>query len=148
MKVILLKDVKGQGKKGDIVNVNDGYGRNFLLPQGLAEEASVNAVNSAVIKKQAAAYHKEQEKKEALGLKTRLTGITVPLELKSGENGKIFGSITNADVSEGLHGLGFNIDKKKIILKEVIRTSGDFKADIKLYPEISVTITIKVSLKF
>jgi len=144
MKVILKQDVKGQGKKGDIVNVNDGYARNFLIPKGAAEQADANAVNSAVLKKQAQAYHKEQEKKEALAAKQNIDKLTVNLTVKCGENGKIFGSITNAQISDKLQTMGYNVDKKKIVLKEPIKSAGEYNLDVKLYPEIVAKLKLVV----
>jgi large subunit ribosomal protein L9 len=144
MKVILNKDVKGQGKKGDIVNVNDGYARNFLLPKGYAQEADANALNSVVIKKQAEAYHKEQEKQEALAAKKALDGITVNLKLKCGESGKIFGSVTNAQISDKLQDMGYTVDKKKIVLKEALKSAGNYPVIIKLYPDISAKINVVI----
>ncbi len=142
MRVILTKDVKGQGKKGDIINVNDGYARNFLLPKGYAQEADANAVNSVVIKKQSEAYHKEMEKQEALAAKKALDGVSVSLKLKCGENGKVFGSVTNAQISEKLQDMGYSVDKKKIVLKEAIKSAGNYPVAIKLYPDISAKINV------
>lgn len=144
MKVVLKADVKGQGKKGEIVNVNDGYARNYLLPRGLAEEATANVVNSVVIKKQAEAYHKEMERKEALAAKARIDAATVVLKVKCGENGKVFGSVTSGNISDALLGQGLTVDKKKIVLKEPIKSSGIYKLDVKLYPEITAHLTVQV----
>ncbi len=144
MKVILKQDVKGQGKKGDIVNVNDGYARNFLIPKGLAVEATADAVNSAILKKQAAEYHKEMERKEALAAKQRLDNLTVSLKVKCGESGKIFGSITSAQISDKLSEMGYNVDKKKIVLKEPIKNAGTYTLDVKLYPEITAKLKVIV----
>lgn len=144
MKVILKEDVKGQGKKGDIVNVNNGYARNFLIPKGLATEADANAVNSAVLKKQAAAFHKEQEKKQAQALKKNLDNLTVNLTVKCGENGKIFGSITSGQICDKLTTMGYTVDKKKLVLKEPIKSAGNYAIDVKLYPEITAKINVVV----
>lgn len=144
MKVILKKDVKGQGKKGDIVNVNDGYARNFLIPKDYAEEADANAVNSAVLKKQAEAYHKEQEKKDAAAAKKALDGLEVNLTVKCGENGKIFGSVTNTQITDKLQSMGYTVDKKKLVLKEPIKSAGNYPVEIKLYPSITAKITVVV----
>lgn len=144
MKVILKQDVKGQGKKGDIVNVNDGFARNFLIPKGCAEEADANAVNSVVLKRQAEAYHKDEEKKEAIVAKKNLENLTVLLKVKCGENGKIFGSITNAAISDKLVLMGYNVDKKKIVLKEPIKSAGEYVLSVKLYPEITAKLKLVV----
>lgn len=142
MKVILKQDVKGQGKKGDIVNVNDGFARNFLIPKGLAVEASVDAVNSATLKKQAAVYHKELEKKEALAVKQKLDTLTVSLKVKCGENGKVFGSVTSAQISDKLSEMGYTVEKKKIVLKEPIKNAGAYTLDVKLYPEVTAKLKL------
>lgn len=144
MKVVLKADVKAQGKKGDIVNVNDGYARNFLLPKGLAEEATADALNSATLKKQAVAYHKEMERKEALAHKAQVDKSTVTLKVKCGENGKIFGSITSANIADELVKQGMTIEKKKLVLKEAIKAPGIYTIDVKLYPEISAKLKVEV----
>ena len=144
MKVILKQDVKGQGKKGDIVNVNNGYARNFLIPRGLAEEANADALNSAVLKKQAQDFHKEEEKKQAQKSKLELEKLTVVLKVKCGENGKVFGSITNALISSQLQQMGYTVDKKKIVLKEPIKSAGSYILDVKLFPDIVAKLKVEV----
>ncbi|NLK17485.1 MAG: 50S ribosomal protein L9 [Clostridiales bacterium] len=144
MKVILKQDVKGQGKKGEIVNVNDGYARNYLIPKGLAVEATADAVNSAMLKKQAAEYHRKMERKEALAAKQRLDDLTVNLKVKCGKSGKIFGSVTSTQVSEKLAEMGYTVDKKKIMLKEPIKNAGIYTVDVKLYPEITAKLKVIV----
>ena len=144
MKVILKQDVKGQGKKGEIVNVNDGYARNYLIPKGLAVEATADAVNSAMLKKQAAEYHRKMERKEALSAKQRLDDLTVNLKVKCGKSGKIFGSVTSTQVSEKLAEMGYTVDKKKIMLKEPIKNAGIYTVDVKLYPEITAKLKVIV----
>lgn len=145
MKVVLKQDVKGQGKKGDIINCNDGYARNFLIPKGLAQEATANTINSVVIKKQAEAYHKEMEKKEAAAAKTVFDNVTVNLTVKMGEKGKIFGSVTSSDIAAELLKMGYNLDKKKIVLKEPIKNAGNYILDVKLYPEICAKLKVNVT---
>lgn len=144
MKVILLQDVKGQGKKGDVVDVNDGYARNFLLARKLAQEATATNLNSITIKKQAEAYHKNMEKKAAMEMKEQLKKLTVTVAIKTGENGRVFGSVTTKEISDALAQMGYEIDKKKIMLKEPIKNVGNYEADVKLYPEISVKLSIRV----
>lgn len=144
MKVILLQDVKGQGKKGDIVDVNDGYARNFLLARKLAQEATATNVNSVTIKKQAEAYHKEMEKKAALELKEQLKKLTVTVTIKTGENGRVFGSVTTKEIADALAQTGYEIDKKKIVLKEPIKNVGNYEMDVKLYPEITARLSVRV----
>ena len=144
MKVILKQDVKGQGKNGDIVNVNNGYARNFLIPRGLAEEANADALNSAVLKKQAQDFHKEEEKKQAQKAKLELEKLTVVLKVKCGENGKVFGSVTNALISSQLQQMGYTVDKKKIVLKEPIKSAGSYMLDVKLFPDIVAKLKVEV----
>lgn len=144
MKVILKQDVKGQGKKGDIVNVNDGYARNFLIPKGLAEEGHADALNSAILKKQAQAFHKQEEKRLAIKAKAELEKLTVVLKVKCGENGKVFGSITNAAISSQLQKMGYTVDKKKIVLKEPIKNAGSYILDIKLAADVTAKIKVEI----
>ncbi len=144
MKVILLQDVKGQGKKGDVVDVNDGYARNFLLARKLAQEATAANLNSITIKKQAEAYHKDMEKKAALELKEQLKELTVTVAIKTGENGRVFGSVTTKEIADALAQMGYEIDKKKIVLKEPIKNVGNYEMDVKLYPEITARLSVRV----
>lgn len=143
MKIVLLKDVKNVGKKGDIVNVSDGYASNYLFPNKLAIPGNEKAVSEANQAKSAQAYHKEQERLAAVELGKKLQGITVTVSIKAGDTGKIFGSITNAQVASELGKLGFDIDKKKIELG-LIKTLGSYSAKIKLHPTVSVTVNVQV----
>ena len=147
MKVILKQDVKGQGKKGDVVNVNDGYGRNYLLVKGLAEDATPKAMNDITLKKQSEKFHKDQEKKQMQELCEKLKTTTVKVAVKCGENGKIFGSVTSKEISETLIEMGLDIDKKKIVLKEPIKQAGNYSIEVKLYPEISGKFSLVVENK-
>ena len=134
MKVILLENVKGVGKKDEIVNANDGYARNFLFPKKLAVEA--NTQNLAKLKsKQDSAKHKEMtEKAEAEELAKKLEKIILKINVKAGENGKIFGGVTAKEISEQLQKqYNYNVDKKKIELKETIKQTGIFNVDLKLF---------------
>lgn len=144
MKVILLKDVKAQGKKGDVIEVSDGYAKNFLLKQGLAQVANVDNMNSLTIKNAAAARQKALEKQAAQELAEKLNGKTVTVEVKTGENGKIFGSVTAKEIAEAFVKAGYSVDKKQIVLKEGIKNIGEFKLTVKVYPEISATCYVKV----
>ena len=144
MKVILLQDVKGQGKKGDVVDVNDGYARNFLLARKLAQEATAANLNSITIKTQAEAYHQDREKKAALELKEQLKELTVTVAIKTGENGRVFGSVTTKEIADALAQMGYEIDKKKIVLKEPIKNVGNYEMDVKLYPEITARLSVRV----
>lgn len=144
MKVILLADVKGKGKKGEIVNVNDGYARNFLFPKKLAQEANaanLNVANQAIGAKQ----HKIMvEKQQASELARELKGKTVTVKAKTGENGKLFGAITSKEVSAALkEEYGKEIDKKKIVMDN-IKEMGEYEITVKLYAEISTTMKVIV----
>lgn len=145
MKVIFLQDVKGQGKKGEIKEVSDGYARNFLLARKLAVEATNSNLNDIRGKKEADAFHKGQELEQAKALKEKLDGMRVKLAAKAGENGKLFGSITNKDVAEALkmqqHVV---IDKKKFHMPDGIKQVGATKVEIRIYPEVVATLTVVV----
>ncbi len=145
MKVILTADVKGHGKKGDLVNASDGYARNFLLPKGLAIVADKSAIGEMESKKSAAAFHKEQERQQALQLAGKLNEAVVSFTAKAGENGKLFGSITAKDVAEELKmQCHLVVDKKKIQLPDGIKELGDTKVTVKVYPEITAEIKVRV----
>ncbi len=145
MKVILTADVKGHGKKGEMVNASDGYARNYLLPKGLAIVADKSAVTEMQSKQSAAAYHKEQEKKQAMELAEKIKEAVVSFKAKAGENGKLFGSITAKDVAEQLKmQCHLVVDKKKIQLPDGIKTLGTTNVTVKVYPEITATLKVKV----
>ena len=145
MKVILLENIKGVGKKDDIINANDGYARNFLFPKNKAVEA--NATNLAKLKaKQNSENHKKEVKKSgAEKLKEKLENISLRIEVKAGENGKIFGGVTAKEVSDELKKQkNIDIDKKKILLKETIKTVGIFNVDVKLYEGVIGKIKVNI----
>ena len=148
MKVILTQDVKGQGKKDQIINVSDGYARNFLFPKKLAVPADASAVND-VKNKEAAKQHKlDVEKKEAEAIAEKLKSITVKFEYAAGPDKKLYGSVTSKDIAEALkkdHGL--DIDKRKITLTENIKSFGNFTADVKLFTDVVGKINILVTGK-
>ena len=145
MKVVLLADVKGHGKKGDLVEASDGYARNYLLPKGLATEATKGVINELKGKSDAAAYRKEQEKKAAMETKAALESGSVTIKARSGDGGKLFGKVTSQDVADAIKmQLHQVIDKKKIVLPDGIKTIGDKTVDVKLYPEISAKVVVKV----
>lgn len=145
MKVILKQDVKGLGKKESLVEVSDGYARNFLFPKALAVEANPVNINVMKTKKEAENSKKEREVAQAKALAEKLKGITVVIRTKSGENGKLFGSITSKDIADKLKSsFNLDIDKKKINLNDAIKTLGTTEVDIKVYPEISARITVKI----
>ena len=145
MKVILQKDVKGLGKAGDIATASDGYARNYLIPKGLAVEASSGNINTIKQQKQAEAKRKADEQKEAEKLKERLEKLTVTLKAKSGEGGRLFGSITNKEIADMLnkqHHIA--LDKRKINLTEPIKDLGETSVEIKIYPGVAGTLKVKV----
>ena len=145
MKVILLENIKGVGKKDDIINANDGYARNFLFPKNKAVEA--NATNLAKLKaKQNSENHKKEvEKSEEEKLKEKLENISLRIEVKAGENGRIFGGVTAKEVSDELKKQkNIDIDKKKILLKETIKTVGIFNVDVKLYEGVIGKIKVNI----
>lgn len=144
MKVILNKDVKGTGKKGDVVDVADGYGRNFLIKNGFASLATNSAISENKGQKEAASYHKEQERLAAVNLAEKIEGKTVTVYVKCGENGKIFGAVTSKEISEALAKQGFDISKQKIELKESIKNLGDFTITIKLYQGVTAKVNVVV----
>ncbi len=145
MKVILLCDVKGQGKKGQMVNVSDGYARNFLLPKGLAQEATKSAMNDYAGKEDSARFHKEQEVAAAKEVASKIQGQTVLLKAKAGENGKLFGSITGQSIADAIKmQLHVVIDKRKLVIGDGIKTVGISEIDVKVYPGITAKIKVNV----
>lgn len=144
MKVILLKDVKGLGKANDVVEVNDGYGRNFLLKQKLARESSAANLNDVKMKKGAQAEHARRELEAAKETKAKLDGQKFTYKVKTGEGGRLYGAVTAMDVSDLLKKGGFNVDKKNITLKSAIKSVGTFGAKVKLHTEVSCEIEVEV----
>lgn len=144
MKVVLLKDVKGTGKKGDIKEVADGFGNNFLIKNGFARKADNSAINDSIGKAVANDYHKEQERLAAIELKKLLDTKHITLTIKCGENGKTFGSITSKEIAEELAKKGINLDKKKIELSEPIKAIGDYTITAKIYPNISSSFRLTI----
>ena len=145
MKVILTQDIKGVGKKDEIINANDGYARNFLLPRKMAVEANSQNMSLLQGRKDSANFKKEQEKENALKLQEKLTKIILKIKVKAGENGKIFGSITSKEISTELKNqCSIEIDKKKILLKDSIKEIGVFNIEIKLYEGIIGKLKIDI----
>ena len=145
MKVILTSDIKGVGKKDQIINASDGYARNYLLPKKLAVEA--NNTNMAKLKSQneSKAFKKETEKKEAEKLAEKIKALTLTMTVRAGENGKIFGGVTAKEIAEELKDKYLiEIDKKKILLPETIKNLGTFTIDIKLYEGITAKLKLNV----
>lgn len=146
MIVILNRDVKGTGKAGDVVKVSDGYARNMLLPKGYAMEATEGNVRSLEKQKAISEQKKADEKAAATELAKKLEDIKVVIQTKSGDNGRLFGSITSKDIAEQLEQqYGLNIDKKKIQLNSPIRQLGQFDVKVKLYQDITAEMTVVVS---
>lgn len=145
MKVMLLKDVKGQGKKDEIVNVSDGYARNFLFPRKLAIEADAKALADAKNKEDAKNFKIEQDKKHAREIAEKLQGVTVKIKATAGADGRLYGSITTADIADALkeqHSI--EIDKRKIVSDGAIKAHGSYTLDVKLYPEIVGKVNVVV----
>lgn len=148
MKVILTQDVKAQGKKGMLIQVSDGYARNFLLPKGLAVEATAAAMNDMKQAEAAKARQIEKEKQAAKDLAELLPAKVVKVTCEAGADGKFYGTVTAKDIAEAMqkqHGIEF--DKRKLILPESIRAFGSYQVEIKLYPEITGKFTLVVSEK-
>ena len=145
MKVILLCDVKGQGKKDQIINVSDGYARNFLFPQKKAIPADAKATSELKSKEESKQYKISEERKAALELAEKIKNITVEIKMEHGQDGRLYGSVTAKDIAEKLKQiLGIEIDKRKIVLKEAIKAYGNYSVEIKLYTEVSAIFTVKV----
>jgi large subunit ribosomal protein L9 len=147
MKVILTKDVKGQGKKGDIVNVSDGYANNFLLKNGLAIPANQANVNINTRNKENEARRIAEETAAAKVVAEKLKDVTLNFEIEMGERGKAFGSITGKEISEGLAKLGYTVDKKDVNLDKPIKTEGVFEVELKLYKGVSCKLKVAVKGK-
>lgn len=146
MKVILLENIKGVGKKDDVINANDGYARNFLIPKGKALEANNGNMAKLQSKQDSNAHKKALEKAEAEKIKAQIEKITLVINVKAGGNGKIFGGVTAKEISDELkkkHKI--EIDKKKILLKETIKTLGIFNIDVKLFEDVQGQIKVQVT---
>lgn len=145
MKVILLDNIKGVGKKDQVIEASDGYARNYLLPRKLAVEANAENMSKLNNKKDATAYKKDLEKQAAEEIAKKLKGILLKIKVKAGENGKIFGGVTSKEIAENLNSQHqIEVDKKKIELKEQIKTLGSFSVNIKLYEGVIGTLKVEV----
>lgn len=146
MIVILNRDVKGTGKAGDIVKVSDGYARNLLLPKGYATEATQGNIRSVEKQKELMAQKKAEEKAAAQELGAKLEEAKVVIKTKSGEGGRLFGSITSKDIADAVkEQTGLTVDKKKIQLGSPIKNIGTFEVSVKLYPEVSCKLSVQVT---
>ena len=145
MKVILLQDVKGKGKKGQMLEVSDGYARNFMLPKKLAIEATPDAINTMRMNDKATQERIAREKAEALAVSKQLRETTVVVTAKGGGSGRLFGSITNQEIADALaKQTGIKLDKRKIVLNETIKSVGTYTATCKLGYEITAPLTVKI----
>ena len=145
MKVILLCDVKGQGKKDQIINVSDGYARNFLFPQKKAIPADAKATSELKSKEESKQYKISEERKAAQALAEKIKAITVEIKMEHGQDGRLYGSVTAKDIAEKLKDkLGVDIDKRKISLGDPIKAYGNYSLEIKLYTDVVATFTVKV----
>ncbi len=144
MKVILNADVKGLGKKGELVNASDGYARNFLFPKNLAVEANAGAMNELKNRESSKAHHIAEEKSAATAAANKVEGKTVVLHAKAGSNGKLFGAITSKEIATELNkSFGVEVDKKKITCAD-IKSYGEFTAEVKFYNGITAKVTVRV----
>ena len=144
MKVVLLKDVKGSGKAGDIIEAKDGFAQNFLIKKGLAKVADTKALAENKAQKDAQAFHRQEALKANKALREKLDGTEITVQVKSGAGGKFFGSVTNKEIADKLLELGFDIDKKKIILQSNIKCAGVYPATIKISPEETAKISLNI----
>ncbi|MCR1899274.1 50S ribosomal protein L9 [Irregularibacter muris] len=145
MKVILKQDIKGLGKKGEIVNASDGYARNYLLPKGLVVEASQGNITKVKEQKKAAEIRKKREVEEAQALADKISKTTIVIQERAGEDGRLFGSVTSKDIAQVLQSQKkIKVDKRKISLAEPIRYVGNINVEVKVYPDITGNLTVKV----
>lgn len=145
MKVILLQDVKGKGKKGQMLEVSDGYARNYMLPRKIAIEATPDAVNTMKMNDKATQERIAREKAEAMEISKTLRGLTVVVKAKGGGAGRLFGSITNQEIADSLKAQsGIALDKRKIVIADTIKTVGTYTVTCKLGYEITAPLTVKI----
>jgi len=144
VKVIFLQDVKGKGKAGEVKDVSEGYARNFLIPRKMAVEANDANLKQLEMKKKSKAKRAQKEFEEAQALKAQIEKTEITLSAKSGEGGRLFGSITSKQIAEELKKKGFNIDKRKIDLNEPIRTLGYTDVPLKLHPKVTAVLKVHV----
>lgn len=143
MKVILLDNIKGVGKKDEVINASDGYARNFLFPKKLALEATKDNLVKLKAKQDSNQHKKDLEKAKAIEIANKLKEIVLRIEVKTGDNGKIFGGVTSKEISENLKTqYNIDVDKKKIVLKETIKVLGTVNVDIKLYEGVLATLKV------
>ena len=145
MKVILLQDVKGKGKKGQMLEVSDGYARNFMLPKKLAIEATADAINTMRMNDKAAAEKAAKERAEAMEISKQLRDMTLVVTAKGGGAGRLFGSVTNAEIADALaKNTGIKLDKRKIVMSDPIKNVGTYTVQCKLGYEITAPLSVKI----
>ena len=144
MKVILLQDVKGKGKKGQMIEVSDGYARNYMLPRKIAMEATADAVNTMKMNDKATAERIAREKAEALAVSHKLREMTLVVKARGGGAGRLFGAVTNQEIANALEGQGIKLDKRKIVIAEPIKNVGTYTVTCKLGYEINAPLTVKI----
>ncbi len=144
MKVVLLADVRGLGRAGEVVEVKDGYARNYLLPRGLAAEATAGRVREMQDHQQARARRQEREREEAARLAAALEGVAVDLRARAGEGGRLFGSVTAADVAEALAARGFAVSKRQVELDEPIKAVGTYTVPVRIAPGVVARVQVNV----
>ena len=145
MKVILLQDVKGKGKKGQMIEVSDGYARNFMLPKKMAMEATADAINTMRMNDKAAAEKAAREKAEAMAVSKELRAMTLVVTAKGGGAGRLFGSVTNQEIADALKAkTGIALDKRKIVIADPIKNVGTYTVNCKLGYEITAPLTVKI----
>ncbi len=145
MKVILLQDIRGKGKKGQMLEVSDGYARNFMLPRKMAIEATPDAINTMKMNDKATQERIAREKAEALELSKKLRGLTLVVTARGGGNGRLFGSVTNQEIADTLKAKeGISLDKRKIIISDPIKNAGTYTVTCKLGYEITTPLTVKI----
>ncbi len=144
MKVILLKDVKDLGKPDDIVEVHDGYARNFLFKQQLALEATPANLNDVKTRKKAEAAKVARELENARAMASRINGQVITLPMKCGEAGRLYGAVTTMDIAGALEKAGYKVDKRGISIRQPVKTLGDYDVDIRLHAEVNIKVTIRV----
>ncbi|MCR5552323.1 MAG: 50S ribosomal protein L9 [Oscillospiraceae bacterium] len=147
MKVILLQDVRGQGKKGQLVQVSDGYARNYLFPRKMAIEATADNVNTMRMNDKAKQEREQRQREEATALSAKLREMTLVLYAKGGGAGRLFGSVTSQEVSDALKEQGYDVDKRKIVIDEPIKTVGIYTIKCKLGYEINAPLKLDVREK-
>ena len=146
MKIILLKDEKKLGKKGEIINASDGYARNYILPQGIGVEATPANINDLKLQKANEKKIADEKLKEAQDLSEKLSGLTVNTTIKTGAGGRAFGSISSKEIAEECKNQhGITLDKKKIVLDDAIKAPGTYNVQIKLHPQVTGTLSVKVT---